>query len=248
HEFVNREQEMGKARYEDPGFIMGDRDAIKESASIRILPSWTHEDCISFDMGVATADLILLSMWPAMNGDIYLVDKSIRVRLSDKQIRQFGGTKRKLFRDNFEKLSLSEDERLAEILKSFDAVAAKSPRAIVFIIGCYTRGDLNDEQRRKRVKFNDGCRAYCERDPRKFRYVDVDALVSPDKLIGKTHFSREGYVALAGHILDRADAPRRRAVPPARDGLQYAAPRTAPRSAPSRLRHVLGSFVSRITG
>jgi len=246
-EFVNREQDMGKARFEDPEFIMGNREAIKNSEGLRILPSWTHEDCVSFDLGVARADLILLSMWPAMNGDIYCIDKSVRVRLSEKQIIQFGGKKRKLFRENFEKLALTEDERLQEILRAFDAVAAKAPRAVVFILGCYTQGGLNDEQIRKRRKFNATAREYCERDPRKFRYVDVDALISPDKLLGKTHFSRAGYLALAGHILDRADAPTRRSTRPARK-VQPSAQHEGERRRRSMLRQRLGTFVSRITG
>jgi FkbH-like protein len=249
HEFVNREHDMGKARFEDPGFITGDREAIKNCEGLRILPSWTHEDCVSFDLAVERADLILLSMWPAMNGEIYCIDKSVRVRLSEKQILQFGGKKRKLFRETFEKMAMSEDDRLQEILRAFDVVAAKAPRAIVFALGCYTQGEMNDEQVRKRLKFNAACRAYCESNPRKFRYVDVDALVSPDKLVGKTHFSREGYLALAGHILDRADAPTKRPVPQSqKPKTEQPVPIAAERSTPSSLRHILGSFVSRITG
>jgi len=178
-------------------------------------------------------------MWPAMNGDIYCIDKAVRVRLSQKQIAQFGGKKRKVFRENFEKLALTEDERLQEILLSFRAVAAKAPRATVFVLGCYTQGELNNEQIRKRLKFNAACREYCEREPRKFRYVDVDALVSPDKLLGKTHFSRAGYLALAGHILDRADAPTRRPTSPPRNIQPQPAQQTARRSTLSRLRHML---------
>ncbi|HTT99699.1 MAG TPA: hypothetical protein VMF58_16745 [Rhizomicrobium sp.] len=257
-EFVNRAQDTGKARFEDPGFIMGDRAAIRSCEILRTLPSWNYEDVVQFDRGINYANLILLSMWPAMNGDVYLIDGSVRVRLAKKQLAQFGGAKRKIFREHFEKLELSEEERLMDILASIETVAKRSPWASIFVLGAYTKGEMNNAQITRRRMFNEGCREFCARRPRKLHYVDIDALISPEQLLDKTHFTRAGYLALAGHILDRADAPAvtKRPDTPSRTkpkpAPQYATQPKSPvppeRSTSSGLRNMLGVFVSRITG
>jgi FkbH-like protein len=206
-EFVNRVQDTGKARFEDPGFFMGDREAIKNCATLRALPSWTYEDTQAFDEGIASANLVLLSLWPSMNADYYLLEGKVRVRLLEKQINRLGAQRRKMFQKNSEKLSIPEETRHQLLRESFDTVAKKSPdHAQIFVLGTYTQAGLNNSQNERRNRFNEMCRAYCAAHPGKFRYVDINALLPPEKLVDNVHFSREGYLMLARHILDRAKA------------------------------------------
>jgi FkbH-like protein len=206
-EFVNRVQNNGKARFEDPGFIMGDRDAIKNCETLRTLPCWTYQDTQAFDEGVASANLILLSMWPSINGEYFLLEGKVRVRLLEKQLDRMPRPRRKEFQKNSEKLSIPEEGRHQLLRESFDSIAAKSPdHTQIFVLGSYTQTELNDGQTERRGRYNDVCRVYCEANPGKFRFVDVDALVPPEKLVDKIHFGREGYLSLAKHILDRVNA------------------------------------------
>src|SRR6185437_8692803 len=86
------------------------------------------------------------------------------------------------FDENFTALDLEDDDRLALIEKSFDALAAKSTDgARIFSLGGYTRG-LDRGRNKRRIQYNRTCRDYCERHPERFRYVDVDAIVPPEML------------------------------------------------------------------
>jgi FkbH-like protein len=203
-EFVNGEREGYKIRFDDPGFILADRSKLKANPVIGQFPWWSHEDAIRFDEGIASAGLLLISLWSGMNGRYFQIGDGIRIRLTGKAADNIEEEFPELFAANFEPLDLDDSERLDMVRASFDAIAAKCQSGgQIFALGCYTRG-VKGSRNRRRMEYNRACREYCERHPDVFRYVDVDAIVSPETLVNGTHFARAGYFAIAQHILDPA--------------------------------------------
>jgi len=203
-EFVNIEVESETVRYDDPGFILSDRAAIRDCEAIREIPCWTYADASRFDEAVAKADLILVSMWAAMSARYFELPGSVMLGLKRNRADLLAAQRPEWFARNFKRIEFGTEERTAFILSSLDATAARSaPACPIFVIGSYTKGPRSEqEQRRKR--FNERCRNHCEQNPARFRFVDVDTVVPPETLVGNQHFSRAGYFAMARHIL--ADA------------------------------------------
>lgn len=200
-EFVNEERNGEKVRFDDPGFILSDRSALKTHAAMGRFVWWTHDDAVRFDEAVASAKLILLSLWPGMNGNYFRIGQDISVRFTKGVAKGIRKDDPKFFDANFADLDLEDDGRLALIEKSFDAIAARcGDGARIFSLGCYTRG-LDGARNKRRVQYNTTCRDYCERHPERFQYVDVDSIVSPEMMADDTHFLRPGYFALAQYIL-----------------------------------------------
>jgi FkbH-like protein len=207
-EFVNICVDRNMVRFDDPGFITSDRAAMKDSEALRRMPSWQYDDAVRFDEAAAQADLFLMAMWPAMNASFLRIKGEIMLCLKERKVRELEIESPKWFKRNVEELPLDLDGKLSHLLGAFDALARKSPPASrVFVLSCYTLGDKEGLVPKRKIAFNDSCRAYCEARPEKFRYIDLDSVVPADFLVGKEHFSRAGYFALARYILDAAAAP-----------------------------------------
>jgi len=208
-EFVNGAKQGMKIRYDDPSFVLNDRELIRTCKTLREFPWWTYEDAVRFDEAVARANLILLSMWPGMNGDYCRLPNGVRLRCDKPVWKILESEPEAWVEDNFEILQLDDSERLELTVAAFDAIAARSQsNCNIFVLGCYTRGIR--KQRRlgepnprlgRREGYNTACRSYCEEHSARFHFVDVDLIISPEHLVDRTHFSRHGYYMLAEHIL-----------------------------------------------
>ena len=200
-EFVNEQREGAKIRFDDPGFILSDRSALKRHAAMGRFAWWTHDDAVRFDEAVASAKLILLSLWPGMNGYYFHIGQDISVRFTKGVANEIRQNDPDFFGENFAALDLEDDGRLALIEKSLDVIASNCGDGTrIFSLGCYTRG-LDRSRAERRILYNKTCREYCERHPERFQYVDVDSIVPPEMMANRTHFLRPGYFALAQYIL-----------------------------------------------
>ncbi len=207
-EFVNVCEDDNMVRFDDPGFIVNDRAVLNECAALRRMPSWQYEDAVRFDEAAAEADLFLIAMWPAMNASFLKVKGKVTLCLKERKVRQLEEDSPNWFKRNVEELRAGNDAKIADILAAFDRVARISPpQSQVFVLSCYTRGEKEGYIPKRKIAFNDSCRAYCEANPGKFRYIDLDCAIPPGSLVGKEHFSRAGYFALARYILDIAASP-----------------------------------------
>ena len=65
-EFVNRADAGATVRYDDPGFILSDREAARNCESLNRLPLWTSQDAERFDEAVASRGMIIVSLWAGM--------------------------------------------------------------------------------------------------------------------------------------------------------------------------------------
>jgi hypothetical protein len=207
-EFVNTVQNDTMVRFDDPGFIASDREAIRTCESIRKIPNWTYEDALRFDEAVASSQIILLSMWTAMVGIYLKVEGKVLIRQSKERSKRFKREHARLFKRSFEKLTLDTEARLALVRDSFDAIARKiRPDAKVFVLGIQEPAGSNETVvSTRKSAFNAFCRDYCAGRSGQFHFVDLNPLLTPDKLEDNRHLSREGYFTLAKHILALAAA------------------------------------------
>ena len=204
-EFVNRVENGVKVCYEDVGFIMGDREVVRESAVLPRLSYWTYEDCLQFDDGIAAADLILLSMWPAMNGENFATNDGVEVRFTTKEAKNARDRDPEWFDGHLNHLPFEDEDVLERVVASFDSVRARIRLACrVFILGVYTLGDISGGREARRSGFNKVCREYCEKYPEQFCFVDFDTIVPSEYLVSGIHFSRHGYFEIARFILSSA--------------------------------------------
>jgi FkbH-like protein len=207
-EFVNQNEGEFRVRYDDPGFILGNRALIAKSEAVRKIPYWSYEDAVRFDAALDGADIVLLSLWSAMNGNYYRTAEGLTFRFAGPDGRRIRNSMPNWFDDTFEPFTMKDDEKIQLVEECFAAVGQRSRKGMIFVIGCNTFGASNnrDKKLHRRAAFNEACRKYCEVHA-SFFFVDMDAVIPPEAVVGNGHFSRIGYFALAQHILQRAGAP-----------------------------------------
>jgi FkbH-like protein len=206
-EFVNQNEGEFRARYDDPGFILGSRALIAQSEAVKKIPYWTYEDAARFDSALAAADIVLISMWSAMNGRYYRTSDGLTFRFNGPDGERIQEAMPDWFNATFEPFSLDDKQKIQLIEECFTAVREKGRNTKIFVLGCSTLGAENnkDKKIRRRTFFNDACRRYCESRP-SFYFVNLDAVIPREAVVGNGHFSRTGYFTLAQHILQRAGA------------------------------------------
>jgi FkbH-like protein len=207
-EFVNTGQDDAMVRYDDPGFILGDRTVIRECRAIRRIPCWTYDDALRFDEAVGSAQLILASFWVMMNG-VYLKTRSgLLLRMGARRLQKLRGQKPRLFERSFEEVSFDPDARAGFVASCLRALADKSAADCqVFVLGSLAMNAGEGSKTRVRKDAYDlACRSFCASNPDRFHFVDIAAVLAGQNLVDAKHFGREGYFVLARHILARAAA------------------------------------------
>ncbi|MBV9571349.1 MAG: hypothetical protein JO056_08920 [Alphaproteobacteria bacterium] len=204
-EFVNRNEGKFRIRYDDPGFVLSDREAIRANNVIRNIPGWTYADALAFDKALADSELIMISLWSGMNGTYHDVTGELQVRLADPDARRIRKRDPGWFDANFREARMTDPERIKLVLRSFDAIRERAGNGMIFLIGSCTLGAEKQKQADRRRAYNVACRKYCAEHSARFRYVDVDAIVPPETVIRNFHFNRAGYHALARYIRAAAD-------------------------------------------
>ena len=201
-EFVNFAKEDQKLRYDDPNFVLNDRALLRDSKVIREFPWWTYEDALRFDEGVASSDLIILSMWPGMNDNYVKTADGLILKMNNKALERLIWKGPAWFESNFEVLEVDDDRRLEMTLASFDRIAGMArPGARVFCLGSYSIVPKKEARVARKRRYSEVVREYCSRHPELFTYVDVNTIVSPDMLIDGMHYSRHGTFLLGQHIM-----------------------------------------------
>jgi len=192
-EFVNRMEGEMKVRYDDPGFILSDREAIRRHQ--HLLPNWSYEDALRFDEGIAAADLVILCMWAGLNGRYFDVGGEVKVRLSKPWMRHLKERDPERFREQVKEIDLDKPARMDLVLQSFDDVASRcKDGARIVLIGAAL-------QKGWRRRFNDACRDYCRTRPG-FLFLDVNELIPEEAVPDTTHYTPAGYHKLARFIVD----------------------------------------------
>jgi hypothetical protein len=111
-EFVNRAEENAKIRYDDFGFVLSSRAAVRDCAPLHAIACWNYDDAVRFDAGLAEASLVILSLFEALNGRYYDAGGGVRFRLNKRLERPIRKPDPEWFDANFRDLELGFEARL----------------------------------------------------------------------------------------------------------------------------------------
>jgi FkbH-like protein len=201
-EFANMAKGDVTVRFDEPGFILNNREALRENS--RYLPTWSYEDALRFDEGIATSDLILLCMFGALQGSYYQLNGALTVRLASNLLSAGDPADPDALRNRVQPLDWDQDRRTQLVMECFDIVDRRAKAdAQIFVISPSSLAAKNEKKAAKRKAFNTVCEDYCATH-RRFRFIDVDKLIPREELIDARHFSPAGYFSLARHILGTA--------------------------------------------
>jgi len=207
-EFVNGCKNDVMVVYTDPGFVLNDRTVVRESETLRRLNYWSHEDAVNFDEGIASAEIVLLSLWAVMQGKYFRTSDGVELRLANRMQLDLVKRDQQWFADNLKALAYGEDDRLSLLIRVFDRIGELAPASCrVFVLGANTHVRTEEGGKERKDRFNDTCRGYCRANSDRFRYVDLAAVIPAAEVVGRSHFSRKGYFILARHIQSLAGEP-----------------------------------------
>jgi FkbH-like protein len=201
-EFVNRAEDDYKIRYDDPAFVLANREAVRTCEALQKIPSWSYGDAVRFDNALAEAKIAIISFWTGMNGDYCRFKNDLVIRLGTRQIERIQRQESEWFSANVENVALKDKERLDLIAKALKRIGqVTSAQCQIFVLGSCTHGRMGKGNKERRETYNETMRQFCNYHRKRFHYLDLNALMSPSDLTGKGHFTRSSYFNLARHIM-----------------------------------------------
>jgi hypothetical protein len=126
-EFVNTVRDSWVIRFDDPGFILGDREKIRLDPAIHQLKYWTYEDATQFDSALSSSEIVVAALSAILNQNYYASFKGVMVRIAEPTLRRRMQKNGRWFLDNFRQLAFNVAEKLALVQKSLDRIAEGSP-------------------------------------------------------------------------------------------------------------------------
>ncbi len=139
-EFTNTVRAGWDVRFDDPGFICGDVDKIRSSQAIAKLNYWTVNDVERLAAEVPSSELVLTSLFNALNWTYFESNEDILVRIEKLTLRRHLKNNGMWFVSQFRRARLSLEQKLDLVRQSLDHLAASAPpHAKHFSIGVITR-------------------------------------------------------------------------------------------------------------
>jgi FkbH-like protein len=209
-EFVNKEDRGYLVRYDDPGFFLNPRKAMRHDQVHKKFPMWTWQDMMDFDEALQTSDVILLSMYHAVPGETFFTfggktwGGEYLVKIAPRTLKQVIRSDLALwFAKSFYHRRYTLDESLDLTRRSLERAAdLAKPDARLFVISAATKvGALAERTRESREGYNAMCAAFCETHP-KAALVNLDTLLEVEDFQDSDHYSRAGYFKIAKAVND----------------------------------------------
>ena len=220
-EFVNKQDDQGMiVRYDDVGFFLNPREVdLRNNKALKLFVGHEFAELEALDAALATADLILLSLYfsvPVDNlwtfgghgfgGKYWATIPPARM----KKLMQSPELATRFAKEmHHRKLGL--DKRLDLTRQSYaHAARLRQPDAPLFIMGAATEhGEMAARNIDTLTAFNAMCRGFCAETPNT-HFIDVDRLLEPAEFVDSIHYTRTGYFKIAQFENGRADQIRDR--------------------------------------
>jgi FkbH-like protein len=139
-EFVNTMRDGLMIRFDDPGFILGDRQKIRNDPAIEKLNYWTHDDAVHFDFALSSSEIVIVALFGALNNNYFSSQDGVLVRIAEAALKRWRQRDGQWFADHFRQRDLNLAEKLGLIRTSLDRIAADSPtNAKRFVLGVNTK-------------------------------------------------------------------------------------------------------------
>ncbi len=189
-------------RYDDPSFFIADRTVLRTSEEIKQLSGWSYDDAVVLDQCLKDSSIVILSMREGLNHIYIRTNKDIFVRVPTRNIDLYLKKRSDWFNENFTIENLTTKDRLDLIERALQLAKDKSLEgAAVFILGATTRNEPSSRELVLSKLYNQFCLRFCQQNPNKCYFVDLDEVVHSRHLFDNRHFSRDGYHALSNYIM-----------------------------------------------
>jgi FkbH-like protein len=218
-EFVNKQDDQGMiVRYDDVGFFLNPREVeLRNTKALKMFVGYEFAELEALDKSLATADLILLSLYfsvPVDNlwtfggrefgGKYWATIPPARM----KRLMQNPETATRFAKEmHHRKLPLPKRLDLTRQCYAY-AARLRQTQAPLFILGAATEhGEMAARNIDTLTAFNAMCREFCAATPNT-HFIDVDRLLVAEEFVDSIHYTRTGYFKIAQFVNDRSDAIR----------------------------------------
>ncbi len=215
-EFVNKQDDQGMlVRYDDVGFFLNPREpGLRNNKALKAFVGYEFSELVALDMALASADLILLSLYfsvpidnlwtfggPEFGGKYWATIPPARMKrlmsTADSATR---------FAKEMHHRRLPLDARLDLTRRAYGRAAElRNATAPLFIMGA---GTIYGEQAARTIDilrpFNAMCRAFCDVTPNTY-FIDIDSILQADEFVDSIHYTRTGYFKIAQFVNQKTD-------------------------------------------
>jgi len=205
-EFVNQtgfRDDGSSTRYDDPSFILANREILRDNDAIREVSGWTYDDAVRLDRSIAESKIIILAMRAVLRHLYVVARESVYIRMTKNRMDKCILKNPRWFSELFSIVKLDIKKRLDLIGRAFERVKTDSTAdVLIFVLGANLRTQTNPFELRASISYNDFCRRFCQENSDKFYFVDVNGIVPENSLVDPDHFNRFGYYEIAKHIMN----------------------------------------------
>jgi hypothetical protein len=184
-EFVNTIRNKWPVRFDDVGFITGDRQVIKNDKAVENLNYWNYDDTQRFDEALAQSEIVIAALFVNLSSSRFFKSESGTVlRLSENNMKRVLRRDGTAFFKNFRHVKLSTKEKLDRITNALDHMATNSlPGARCFALGVNTKR-LSSSSRLAAAGWPECLRT----EPRRAKWLKlVWGLPPQDRMAGRRH-------------------------------------------------------------
>lgn len=206
-EWVNTVNDGTVIRYDDFGFLLNDREIVRQSQRLRQIPCWRAEEAFAFDRSLRDTRIVIASLWVGFRGRHLITDDGVVVRIHPQGLGDFmEANPRAEFIRHCRIVQLDAEQNAELLRRALDRIAALTPEAkFRVVLGANTRpfgGEASQLDRDNRILYNAVAREYAESSGL-YEFLPVDEIVPMDQLVDDWHFTRMGYYRLATELLQR---------------------------------------------
>jgi FkbH-like protein len=206
-EFANIMRDNIEVRFDDPGFILGDRAAMESDKALWKLGYWKRKDVAKFDRTLKVSQIVIVSLATFFWWDFFASRDGNLVRPTTATLKHILKTKGVWFVRNFHHRLLSYEDRVDLLMRSLERIVVASPPGCHrFVLGVNENALPEDRPglREARRGYNELLRNFCA-SSRAFTFIDINSVVDDQDLMDLNHYSRRGHMALANEISRRIE-------------------------------------------
>jgi FkbH-like protein len=126
-EFVNATRHGWTVRFDDPGFILGNRETINTDPILPRLNFWTAEDAAQFDTTLSGSEIIIAALFNILTRKIFETKHGVRIRLPEENLKRWQESDGEWFADNVTEIKINAGGKLDLVARSLDRLAELSP-------------------------------------------------------------------------------------------------------------------------
>jgi FkbH-like protein len=138
-EYVNTVRHGVSVRFDDPGFIAGNREKIANDDAVERLKYWTSEDAVRFDRALSESEIVITALYSALGVNFFETPGGVLTRLSRGALRARLKEDNAWFTQNMKEHEFSIERKFDLLSEALDRMGRLTPAsALHFALGVNT--------------------------------------------------------------------------------------------------------------